>query len=536
MNVIDNNIILDFTVNRSPLVNIHKNEDISRKIIIHPTNNGLLYTLSATAVATINISKADGKITIKDSVINTIDNTISFFVDENISSVAGKSTCDISILDENGLLKSSTFIINVLDSAISNDEIESVYEFDALDNFMKASQRANIAANDCKTQTNLSKDQTELCKTETQKCTNATFDCTASTNTCNSATASCEKATVNCNTVITNATEKINDCNTATEKCVAETTKAEKQTEECKTVTEVCKLQTSECESITEKLKNWNDTTSTINLHLIPRINPKDITAYYTDGSLWKRLNGTDGYSFLEDLYIGDYFKMSRPITCPNSANNTVGSQYVTIISFNGLKRNGDQDLNYNHMVCVPGAGFGGTNHFGIHQMNATNSTVGGYKASEMNTAVLGAVVSAGSTASGATINQQLYAEFGSHLKTTRELVSNSINATGYNRFGTNNGCSNNWEWISAQSILMSEVEVYGSIVWSSSGWDTGNANHQFELFANSKEAINNRSSWYWLKDIASATDFCHCNSNGAAGCSGASDASSYVRPRFVLA
>ncbi|HAU84742.1 MAG TPA: hypothetical protein DCW90_04355 [Lachnospiraceae bacterium] len=274
----------------------------------------------------------------------------------------------------------------------------------------------------------------------------------------------------------------------------------------------------------------------TYNLHNIPRKVHKDITAYFTDGSIWKRLNGTAPYTYLADIYVGDYFKMSRAITCPNSTDGTTGSQYVTILGFNSLKRNGDQDLNYNHMVCAPGMGLGGTQHFGRHRMNATNSTVGGYKSSEMNTAVLGAVVSAGSTASGATINQQLYAEFGSHLKTTRELVSNSINATGYNRFGTNNGCSNNWEWISAQAILMSEIEVYGSIVWSSSGYDTGNANHQFELFANSKEAINNRSAWYWLKDIASSWSWCFCNNGGYSYCYGASGTDHYVRPRFVLA
>ena len=274
----------------------------------------------------------------------------------------------------------------------------------------------------------------------------------------------------------------------------------------------------------------------TCNLHNIPRRVPKDITAYFTDGSIWERLNGTSPYTYLADIYVGDYFKMSRVITCPNSTDGTTGTQYITIGSFDGLKRNGDQDLNYHHMVCFPGAGFGGVNHFGKHQMNATNSTEGGYKASEMNTAVLGAVVSAGSTASGATINQQLYAEFGSHLKTTRELVSNSINTTGYNRFGVNNGCSNNWEWISAQAILMSEIEVYGSTVWSSSGYDTGNANHQFELFANSKEAINNRSSWYWLKDIASSAYWCNCNDYGLSRYHDASKAGGYVRPRFVLA
>lgn len=273
--------------------------------------------------------------------------------------------------------------------------------------------------------------------------------------------------------------------------------------------------------------------------HNIPRLVPKDITAYYNDGSLWKRLNGTDGYSLFEDIYVGDYFKMSRAISAPNpdSTLQLTGSQWVTIVGIDSLWGNGDNiSMAYHHLVMAPGQGFGGTQHFGRSRMNPTNTTVGGYKSSEMNTKVIGDVATAGSTADGATINQQLYAEFGSHLKTTRELVSNSINASGYNRFGAATGCANNWAWGSYQAILMSEIELYGSIVWSSSAYDTGTANHQLELFKYSKQEINNRSAWYWLKDIASATNFCCCNGNGNANCNSASGASGCVRPRFVIA
>ena len=168
--------------------------------------------------------------------------------------------------------------------------------------------------------------------------------------------------------------------------------------------------------------------------------------------------------------------------------------------------------------------------------MNATNTTEGGYKASEMNTLVLGEVASTGSTAADATINQQLYAEFGSHLKTTRELVSNAINATGYNRFGNASGCASEWEWINAQAILMSEIEAYGSIAWSSAGYDTGNANSQLPLFAFSKQAQNNRSAYWWLKDIASATNFCYTTVDGLAASFDATLARAYVRPRFIIA
>lgn len=44
--------------------------------------------------------------------------------------------------------------------------------------------------------------------------------------------------------------------------------------------------------------------------HNIPRNVPKDITTYYTDGSLWSRIAGTDGYSLMEDIYVGDFFQM----------------------------------------------------------------------------------------------------------------------------------------------------------------------------------------------------------------------------------
>lgn len=273
--------------------------------------------------------------------------------------------------------------------------------------------------------------------------------------------------------------------------------------------------------------------------HNIPRLVPKDITAYITDGTFWKRLAGTNGYALFEDIYVGDYFRMSRAISAYERTGQyqITGSQYVTIAGLDTMMNNSDQGsgVNYHHAVMVAGQGFGGTQHFGRSRMNATNTTEGGYKASEMNTLVLGDVVSAGSTAADATINQQLYAEFGAHLKTTRELVSNAINATGYNRFGSATGCASNWEWISAQAILMSEVEVYGSIVWSSSGYDTGNANRQLPLFAFSKQAQNNRSAYWWLKDIASAAYFCYASHYGYSYYHYAGNASTYVRPRFIL-
>ena len=273
--------------------------------------------------------------------------------------------------------------------------------------------------------------------------------------------------------------------------------------------------------------------------HNIPRLVPKDITSYVTDGTLWQRLNGTNGFELFEDIYCGDYIHMSRAISAYEQTQTyqATGSDYVTIAEIDGKMGDGDSiPVNYHHLVMVPGKGFGGTQHFGRSRMNATNTTVGGYKGSEMFTTTIGTVASSGSTASQATINQQLYSEFGSHLKTIRQLLSNSINETGYNRFGTNSGCTNNWEWTNVQAFLMSEIEVYGSVVWGSSGFDVGHGNHQFTLFRHSKEAMNNKTAYYWLKDVAAAAYFAYVHDDGDAYYNGASHAYYCVRPCFVIA
>lgn len=284
--------------------------------------------------------------------------------------------------------------------------------------------------------------------------------------------------------------------------------------------------------------------------HNIPRLVPKDITSYITDGSIARRLTGGyksgssgEKYSLFEDIFVGDYWQMSRAITAPDQDSQyaTTGTDWVTIAGIDTLFWTGDQStgVNYHHLVMVPGKGYtDAKNHFGRKRMNSTNTTVGGYVASEMHTTTIGEVVSAGSTATGATINQQLFAEFsGSHplkLKTTRELLTNQMTATLVNRLGSADGASSGWAWTSVQACLMSEVEVYGSTVFSSSGYDVGSGCLQLPLFRE-KRALNNRGSYWWLRAVASSAHFCNVFYKGNANSDYASNTLNYVRPRFVL-
>ena len=278
-------------------------------------------------------------------------------------------------------------------------------------------------------------------------------------------------------------------------------------------------------------------------IHRFPRAEPKDISSYLTDGSFYDRVAGTNGHPLMDDIFVGDYIHMSRAISAYERTGTyqETGSEYVTIADIDGAWGRGDSgnEINYHHLIMVPGKGLDPTEkqHFGRSRMNPSpDTTANGYAGCEMNTTTIGAVASSGSTSSTATINQQLYAEFGAHLKTVRELVTNSINSSGYNRFGSATGCSNNWAWVSVQAILMSEAEVYGTTVWSSSGYDTGTAVRQLALFQQSEVARNNRSGYYWLKDVASAAYFCLASNYGAANCTHASYADIYVRPRFIIA
>ena len=271
-----------------------------------------------------------------------------------------------------------------------------------------------------------------------------------------------------------------------------------------------------------------------VEFYNIPRVTPKDITPYWTDGTLWNRIAGSSGFKPYEDIHVGDYIDMGRTVTCPDSYNGAVGSQYVTVASCGGFHGNGDTGITYPHIIMVPGKGFGGTQHFGRHAMHASTPHPG-YVSSDMNQSVLGPVVTEGSIATGATINQQLYYIFGSHLKTINSLLATAISSSLYNRLGSAGGASSGWGWQSVQTRLMSEIEVYGSIVWSSSGYDTGDANHQFELFRFSKSAVNNRSAYYWLKDAASSSYFCICHDCGYSYYGGATNGDLYVRPCFVL-
>jgi len=243
----------------------------------------------------------------------------------------------------------------------------------------------------------------------------------------------------------------------------------------------------------------------------------KNLTDVYTVDEICQRIQaGT-----FDDLYIGDYFDI------------TIGTSYTSsevvrcvLAGFNTYYNNGDTAFVQNHAVIVPKNCFTAT-----AAMNSSNVTTGGYLGSAMWKTVLPVY--------SAAIKNVL----GSHLLTHRTLQTNAVSTSGASMAGAGlTGYASGWEWVDTTLSLLSEIQVYGSTVLSSSLYDTGCDNLQLPLFALNPVAKvcglggtgDGGRQWYWLKAVAGSADFCYVGGHGLASSSGASD-SRGVRPRFLI-
>lgn len=251
----------------------------------------------------------------------------------------------------------------------------------------------------------------------------------------------------------------------------------------------------------------------------------KDITEYFTDGTLYDRINARNGFEAYEGIFPGCYFDTGTKVTAPGSTET--GTERILVCGLKMLNPYQFDNVDTPHIICTAAT------HFGNGVWNETNTTVGGFTDSYILKTILGEPVTSGS-ASG-TISQQLYNIFGTHLKTVNCLLSTTMTASASNKMGASSGASTSWAWKKMQAVLFSEMEVYGGTVFSSSGFDTGEAKHQMPAFAYSEEDMMPYPIYYWLKDVANATSACFAHGNyGYAGITLASYRG-FVRPRFVI-
>ena len=93
-----------------------------------------------------------------------------------------------------------------------------------------------------------------------------------------------------------------------------------------------------------------------------------------------------------------------------------------------------------------------------------------------------------------------------SHVLAHNKLLSNAVNQTGTNKMGSATGCSSGWGWVSSYISALSEVQVYGATVWSSSGFDTGEACRQLDVFRVYNHTEIFGGEYPWLRDVVSAS------------------------------
>lgn len=149
-------------------------------------------------------------------------------------------------------------------------------------------------------------------------------------------------------------------------------------------------------------------------------------------------------------------------------------------------------------------------NHVGLiviphttHAWNASGNTYtgadgrgAGYLNSDLHYYLKNTVLSLAQTDLGA-----------SNLIIHKKLLTNDVNTTGYNRFGTASGCSSSFSYSEEYISALSEIQVCGGTIWSSSGNDTGEACQQLEVFKHYNHTDIFGNGWVWLRDVASATN-----------------------------
>ena len=98
------------------------------------------------------------------------------------------------------------------------------------------------------------------------------------------------------------------------------------------------------------------------------------------------------------------------------------------------------------------------------------------------------------------------------------KLLTNAVNTTGINRFGEATGCSSGWTWeANCKICALSEVQIYGGTVWSSSGYDTGEACRQLDVFQAYSHTEIFGGEYPWLRDVVSASSAAYADRDGNA-------------------
>lgn len=206
------------------------------------------------------------------------------------------------------------------------------------------------------------------------------------------------------------------------------------------------------------------------------------------------------------DLYLGDYFKIQ---------DGTYNVEWE-IAGFDTYYQKGDTAFTNHHIALIP------KTNLLASKMNDTNDTTGGYYNSYMHQSVI------------PTIDTNLATILGNHLLARRALLSNAMNKDLTSSAGAGwMGSTTGWSWYTVKSCLMSEVAVCGSKVSSSSLYDIGEDCERLPIFQFKGHSYTRQ--WFWLRAVASASNFARAFNNGDVSDTDANAADGGVRPLICV-
>lgn len=199
-----------------------------------------------------------------------------------------------------------------------------------------------------------------------------------------------------------------------------------------------------------------------------------------------------------EGLCLGDYWVI-------NGVN-------WRIVDFDYWYKKGTPNFSTHHLVIMPDTSLI------TDQMNASATTTGGYTGSTMYTANM------------APAKSEVTSAFGDAVLTYKDYLINTV-ANGYPSAGS---------FVDASIELPNEPMIYGSYIYTPANNGSTDVKrytintNQLALFQVAPEFIT-AGSGYWLRDVASSTQFCRVDSSGAAQASNASVSTVGVRPVFPI-
>lgn len=262
------------------------------------------------------------------------------------------------------------------------------------------------------------------------------------------------------------------------------------------------------------------------------RFEYKDITAMFDAGTVSQDIANND----FSKYSLGNYIK--KTITIPAYKNGTTDVPATTV-----TVRIVFAHFNLFYSGELPDVGVPYTEDYGANTMtphiaciicdlpncamNPSDTTEGGYLNSYMQSTFLSGRVITALSGIGITISD--------HLVKHKKLFTKSIKNDGINRNRISNGCSNGWQWKDEYISLMSEIQLFGSIIWSSSGFDTGEANEKLAIFNFIRPNKLFGNKHIWLRDIASAAAFTNLGGRGGADYDHASYSSVAPVPLILL-